>query len=60
MQYDYNLEPPKWTFTDNNLGSFHEIGVISDGEIFASDDQNIADIDYRLQTQTSSCRGKYV
>ena len=50
MQYEYNLEPPKWTFTDNNLGSFHEIGVISNGEIFANDDQNIADIEYRLQT----------
>ena len=56
LEYGYNLEPPKWTFTDNNLGSFHEIGVISDGEIFASDDQNIADIEYRLQTNP---KGRY-
>merc|ERR1719414_1272085 len=50
LEYGYNLEPPKWTFTDNNLGAFHEIGVISENEIFASDDQNIADIEYKLHT----------
>ena len=66
LQYVYNTEPPKWTSNGNNLGTFDEIGIITESRIFAEDDQNTATkIEYNLVDDYNgryklSTNGKYV